>query len=149
MLKYLFLLMCLFGFSSHAYANCEINPDLLNRSCSSEYFSPKNIKQLNEYLQYGKLKEGKLLNLEIGFDIKDKEINIASWCDVSFKRGVSLKSSLNGICIKGSNVILKGENKLNSDKKAPIIFGAGRSIIWRRKFGMFFRSWIQCHGSYY
>ena len=115
------------GSSSIVYANCEIDSDLANKSCSNEFFSPKNIKQLNEYLQYGKFKDGKLLNLELDFDIKDREINIATWCDVKIKRGVSLKSSMNGICIKGANVILKGENQLSSDKKSPIIIGAGRS----------------------
>ena len=132
MLKYLLFLIGLLGFSSLVYANCEIDSDLLNRSCSNEYFSPKNIKHLNDYLQHGKFKDGKLLNLELDFDIKDKEIKIATWCDVKVNRGVSFKSSLNGICILGANVILEGENQLNSDKKSPIVIGAGRSITLRR-----------------
>lgn len=95
---------------------------------------PKNSKQLTEYLQYGKFKDGKLLNLELNFDIKDKEINIATNCDVRVSRGVSFRSLLSGICIKGASVYFKGENQLYSDKKSPIFIGSGKSITLRRSF---------------
>lgn len=131
MLKSLTLLSTIF-ISIQASANCDIDPNLLNKVCSSDYFSPKNQKQLNEYLQYGKFKNGKLLNLDINFDIKDKEVNIATNCDVKLSRGTSLKASLNGICIKGASVELRGENKLDSDSKAPIFITTAKSILLRR-----------------
>lgn len=64
MLKSLALLSAIF-ISTQASANCDIDPNLLNKACSTEYYAPKNQKQLDEYLQYGKFKDGKLLNLDI------------------------------------------------------------------------------------
>jgi hypothetical protein len=79
--------------SAKVSADCNIYESLKNKSCSSEYFTAKNSNQLNEYLQYGKFKDGKLLNLEVGFDVKDKEINIGTTCDLKLKFDANLKAS--------------------------------------------------------
>lgn len=64
MLKSLILLSTIF-ISVQVSANCDVDPNLPNKACSTDYYALKNQKQLNEYLQYGKFKDGKLLNLEL------------------------------------------------------------------------------------
>lgn len=89
------------------YADCEISESLKNKACSSDYFKAKNSKQLNEYLQYGKFNNGKLLNLEIGFNVKNKEINIGTTCDLRLKFDADLRASQNGICLQAKNIFLE------------------------------------------
>jgi len=57
MLSKLFFLLAI-TLSVNSYADCEISNAIKNKSCSNDYFTVKNSKQLNEYLQYGKFKDG-------------------------------------------------------------------------------------------
>ena len=79
------LLISLFSSSSFA-ENCMVSDALKNRICSIEYFRARSEKELDDYLLNGKFKDGKLLNLEIGFNVKEKEINIATTCDLKISR---------------------------------------------------------------
>lgn len=125
-------LMIAFSISSLAYADCEISDALKNKSCSSDYFLAKNQKQLNEYLRYGKFKDGKLLNIEIGFDIREKEINIGTSCDIRLKHDADMRAHQNGICLQGNNVFIRKQSSLFADSKAPINIIANNSIKVRK-----------------
>lgn len=119
--------------SPNSYAeSCMVSDALKNKSCSIEYFKARSEKELNDYLLNGKFKDGKLLNLEIGFNVKEKEINIATSCDLKISREKRLFAKQNGICLKGASVRLEGENELFADKNAPIDISALNSIIIRR-----------------
>lgn len=131
MLKKIFFIIT-FIISSLAHADCEISDALKNKSCSTEYFLAKNQRQLNEYLLYGKFKNGKLLNLEISFDIKDKEINIGTSCDIRLKYDADINARQNGICLQGSNIFIGKQSSLFADKKANINIIASNSIKLRR-----------------
>ncbi len=115
-----------------ASAKCEISEELINKNCSPEYFAARSLKQLNEYLRYGKFENGRLLNLEIAFDLKDKEINIGTNCDLKLNYGVDLYAGQNGICLKAKNIFINKGSELYADKKAPINISANDSIKIRR-----------------
>ncbi len=131
MLKLSVLFLSILG-SLSAIADCDISESLKNKICSSDYFTAKNSQQLNEFLKYGKFKDGKLLNLGIGFDLKDKEINIGTTCDLKLKYGSSLRASLNGICLQGKNILIEKDSNLFAEKKAPIKLIANDSIKIRK-----------------
>lgn len=131
MLKSSLILLALFS-SFLIYADCEVNESLKNANCSSEYFLPKNSKELNEYLQYGVFKEGKLLNLEIGHTLKDKEIVIGTTCDLRIKSNVDIQANLNGICLQANNIFINKHSKLLANKKAQISLIANNSITIRK-----------------
>ena len=118
--------------TSFAYADCGISDALKNKQCSTDYFVAKNVQQAIEYFSYGKFKDGKLLNIEIAFSGKDKEINIGTTCDVSFKNEAKINATLNGICIQARNIFIAKESSLIADKKAPINLIASESIKIRR-----------------
>ncbi|MGZ3807074.1 MAG: PKD domain-containing protein, partial [Bacteriovorax sp.] len=119
-------------FSSNAFAeNCMVSDALKNKSCSVENFKARNQRELDDYLLNGKFKDGKLLNLEIGYNIEDKEINIATTCDLKISHERRLTAKQNGICLKASSIRFEGENELIADKKAPIEISAYNSIIIR------------------
>lgn len=130
MLKNIFAVVAI-SLSTFAYADCEISDALKNKSCGSDYFLAKSPKQLNEYLQYGKFKNGQLLNLEIGFNIRGKEIDVGTTCDLKLQRGKFLRASLNGVCLQGRNIYLNGGNILWADRKAPINLIANESVKTR------------------
>lgn len=115
-------------------SNCEISDSLKNKQCSDEFFRARNQKQLNDYLLNGSFRNGKLLALEVDFNIKDKEIQIATSCDLKINRGRSIFASLDGICLSGRNIFLEGGSHLFSDKKAPINLKATDSIKIRSSF---------------
>lgn len=131
MLKFASLFI-VFATSAIANADCNIRESLENKLCSTDYFLAKNSKQLNEYLQYGKFKDGKLLNLEIGFDVRDKEINIGTTCDLKLKFDADLRASQNGICLQAKNIFIRRQSSLIAEKKAPINLIANDSIKIRR-----------------
>lgn len=131
MLKFYSSIMAL-SFTFYACADCEIDESLKNKVCSSDYFTAKNLKQLNQYLQYGEFKDGKLLNLEINFDIKDKEINIGTTCDLKLKSDSNLYAGQNGICLQAKNIFISKQSSLFAEKKAQIIVIADNSIKIRR-----------------
>lgn len=74
-----------------------------------------------------------MLNLEISFDIKDKEINIGTTCDLRLKFDADLRASQNGICLQARNIFIRKQSGLIADKKAPINLIANGSIKIRRK----------------
>lgn len=80
--------------------DCSISESLKDKICSSEFYTAKSQKELDEYLTYGKYKNEKLLNLQINFSINSKEIDIATPCEVKISKAKHLKSTQNGICIK-------------------------------------------------
>jgi PKD repeat protein len=108
--------------------DCFVPTILQNRTCATEFFSAKSQKDLDDYLNYGKFKNGSLLNLQLDFSPNSKEINIATSCEIKLSQGRSIRSSLNGICLKGSTVTLSGLNSISADKKAPINITAERSV---------------------
>jgi hypothetical protein len=109
-------------------SSCEVEESLKGKQCSDEFFKARNSEELSRYLLNGKFKGGKLLSLEVDFNIKDKEIQIATSCDLKINRGHAVLASLNGICLNGRNIYLEGGSHLFSDKKAPINLNATDSI---------------------
>lgn len=131
MLKIISIILAIAS-SFSVYANCEISEALKNKVCSSDYFTARNSKQLNEYLQYGVYKQGKLLNLEIGFNLKEKEINLGTTCDLRINHEVDIRASLNGICLQAKNIYILKHSNFFADKKAPINLIANDSIKIRK-----------------
>lgn len=104
MLKETILSMSLLA-SFNVLADCEINESLLGKKCSDEYVKVRNKRELKDYLENGKFKNGKLLNLEIDFPYSSDNVDINSPCDIKFKS--EIVSRKYGLCIKGRNIFIE------------------------------------------
>ena len=112
--------------------DCNLSLSLAGKNCAEEYFLAKNEKDLNSYLLNGKVKDGKLLNLEIGFNYKNNRISIASSCNVKISSGKKIVSERDGICIKAKNIEVEYNSLLLAEKKSEINLEAEKKIIIKR-----------------
>ncbi len=90
---------------------CSIPDALKSKLCSDEYFSANSINDLNDYLANGKLKDGKLLNLEISNEINSDVIAVGTPCQLKVNSSIQA----NKICLRGSSVVLS-HALLNANK---------------------------------
>ncbi|MBY0413380.1 MAG: hypothetical protein K2Q18_04415, partial [Bdellovibrionales bacterium] len=107
---------------------CSIPQALQNKTCSTEFFRAKNIKDLDDYLKNGKYKNGNLLNLEVDFNLNSKEISIATPCEISITSNSRLNSNKDGICLNAKNISVNGLSSLVAEKKADINLYAQNEI---------------------
>ena len=108
--------------SDYSDENCGFQENTQNKLCADEYFVANNDSELNDYLLNGKFDDGKLLNLEIAYNVVSPELKISTGCDIRINEDVKLNSS-KGICLQGNKVEFRGRNNLqdNSIKGIKIL----------------------------
>jgi len=110
-------------------SNCVESASSKGQECSDEYFQANDVNELSEYLENGKFKDGKLLNLQLNFNVVMREVNITSGCNIKISKGRNIHSTMNGICLKGKNIYLEGGNNLFADMKSPVNLNSDESLI--------------------
>lgn len=119
MLKIISIIVAI-AYSFSVYANCEISESLKNKVCSSDYFKARNSKQLDEYLQYGVYKEGKLLNLEID-TIPDRTDSSLTYQQANRNIKFTLVSNIGGVSTDFTYVWDFGDGKIVENNLDTVI----------------------------